>query len=87
MVTPWLAALAMSGSSVLVMMNALRLQCGGIQGVLFFKKEQSLITSLAQLILRSVSLGLGALILFLGSLRSGQYEDPDGTASRILFDG
>jgi cbb3-type cytochrome oxidase maturation protein len=28
-------------------------------------------------------IGLGA---FLWALRSGQYDDPDGAASRILFD-
>lgn len=35
-----------------------------------------------------VSLGLGAIGLaaFLWSLRSGQYEDLDGAAERILFD-
>lgn len=35
-----------------------------------------------------VSLGLGAIGLaaFLWSLRSGQYDDLDGAAERILFD-
>lgn len=35
-----------------------------------------------------VSLGLGAvgLVAFLWSLRSGQYEDLDGAAERVLFD-
>ena len=31
-------------------------------------------------------LGGGGLALFLWSLRSGQYEDMDGAANRILFD-
>ena len=31
-------------------------------------------------------LGAGALAAFLWSLRSGQYEDLDGAAQRILFD-
>ena len=31
-------------------------------------------------------LGLGALFAFLWALKSGQYEDLDGEASRILFD-
>jgi cbb3-type cytochrome oxidase maturation protein len=44
------------------------------------------VTSLIWLILLSVCLGAGALALFLWSLRSGQYEDLDGAASRILFD-
>jgi cbb3-type cytochrome oxidase maturation protein len=36
-----------------------------------------------------VSLGIAAcgLGFFLWSLRSGQYDDLDGAASRILFDG
>ena len=38
---------------------------------------------LAPLALLLGGLGLGA---FLWSLRSGQYEDLDGAASRILFD-
>ena len=35
-----------------------------------------------------IALGLGALGLaaFLWSMRSGQYEDLDGAAQRILFD-
>ncbi len=40
------------------------------------------------LFLLGVSLTLGALGLgfFLWSLRSGQYDDLDGAANRILFD-
>lgn len=34
----------------------------------------------------SLVLGAGGLALFLWSLRSGQYEDMDGAANRILFD-
>lgn len=34
----------------------------------------------------SLLLGGGGLALFLWSLRSGQYEDLDGAANRILFD-
>jgi len=43
-------------------------------------------TSLIWLILLSLALGAGALALFLWSLRSGQYDDLEGAASRILFD-
>jgi cbb3-type cytochrome oxidase maturation protein len=43
-------------------------------------------TPLVWLILASLGLGAGALTLFLWSLRSGQYEDLDGAAERILFD-
>jgi len=41
---------------------------------------------LVWLILLSLALGGGALALFLWSLRSGQYEDLDGAAERVLFD-
>ncbi len=41
---------------------------------------------LVWLILLSVFLGGGALALFLWTLRSGQYDDLDGAANRILFD-
>lgn len=34
----------------------------------------------------SLILGAGALVLFLWSLRSGQYEDLEGASRRILFD-
>lgn len=42
--------------------------------------------SLIWLILFSLVLGGLALSLFLWALRSGQYEDLDGAAQRILFD-
>lgn len=38
------------------------------------------------LILMSLVLGGTALAIFLWSLRSGQYEDLEGAANRILFD-
>ena len=40
------------------------------------------------IILIPVAMGLGAVALgaFLWSLRSGQYEDLDGAAERILFE-
>ncbi|PCH94005.1 MAG: cbb3-type cytochrome oxidase assembly protein CcoS [Rhodobacteraceae bacterium] len=38
------------------------------------------------LIPASISLGLLALVGFLWTLRSGQYEDTDGDAMRILMD-
>ncbi len=34
----------------------------------------------------SLMLGAGGLVLFLWSLRNGQYEDMAGAARRILFD-
>jgi cbb3-type cytochrome oxidase maturation protein len=34
----------------------------------------------------ALALGVGGLAVFMWSLRSGQYEDLDGAAERILFD-
>jgi cbb3-type cytochrome oxidase maturation protein len=34
----------------------------------------------------SLILGGGGLVVFLWSLRAGQYEDMEGAANRILFD-
>lgn len=41
------------------------------------------------IVLIPVALGLGALGLaaFLWAARSGQFDDPDGSAHRILLDG
>jgi cbb3-type cytochrome oxidase maturation protein len=43
-------------------------------------------TVLVYLIPIALFLGLAALGVFLWALKSGQYEDMDGAASRILFD-
>lgn len=43
-------------------------------------------TAMLGLILLSLVLGGGALAVFLWSLRSGQYEDLQGAANRILHD-
>ncbi|MFQ3623558.1 MAG: cbb3-type cytochrome oxidase assembly protein CcoS [Acetobacteraceae bacterium] len=42
--------------------------------------------ALILLIPLSLLLGLGALAAFLWALRSGQYDDLEGAAHRILFD-
>jgi cbb3-type cytochrome oxidase maturation protein len=42
--------------------------------------------ALLVLIPLALAMGLGALGLFLWSLRARQYEDLDGAAQRILFD-
>lgn len=34
----------------------------------------------------ALALGLGGLAAFLWALRAGQFDDPDGSAARILFD-
>ena len=43
-------------------------------------------TPILWLIVLSVFLGGGGLALFLWASRSGQYDDMDGAAQRILFD-
>lgn len=42
--------------------------------------------ALALLVPLALGLGLLALLFFGWTLRNGQYEDPEGAASRILFD-
>ncbi len=43
-------------------------------------------TVILYLLAGSLILGGGGLAFFLWSLRSGQYEDLEGSANRILFD-
>jgi cbb3-type cytochrome oxidase maturation protein len=43
-------------------------------------------TVILYLIAASLVVGGGGLVFFLWSLKSGQYEDLDGAANRILFD-
>ena len=43
-------------------------------------------TVMLYLIVASVGIGSGGLLLFMWALRSGQFEDLDGAAGRILFD-
>jgi len=43
--------------------------------------------SLAFLIVLSLSLGVGAWLFFVWSVRSGQYDDPEGPKYRMLDDG
>jgi cbb3-type cytochrome oxidase maturation protein len=43
-------------------------------------------SSLLLLIPIALALGLGGLVAFLWALRSGQFDDLDGAAGRILFD-
>lgn len=42
--------------------------------------------SLGGLIVLSLALGIGAWLAFLWSVRSGQYEDPEGPKHRMLED-
>lgn len=43
-------------------------------------------TALAYLIPISLGLGMVGLAAFLWSMKSGQYEDLDGAAQRVLFE-
>ncbi|MXO55361.1 cbb3-type cytochrome oxidase assembly protein CcoS [Pontixanthobacter gangjinensis] len=43
-------------------------------------------TGLALLIPVALGLGLAGLFAFFWALRSGQFDDPDGAANRILID-
>lgn len=43
-------------------------------------------TVILYLLAISLVLGAGGLAMFLWSLRSGQYDDMEGAANRILFD-
>jgi cbb3-type cytochrome oxidase maturation protein len=42
--------------------------------------------SIGFLIVLSLALGLGAWLVFMWSVRSGQYEDPEGPKYRMLED-
>jgi cbb3-type cytochrome oxidase maturation protein len=44
------------------------------------------VVTLGFLILASLALGLGAWALFVWSVRSGQYDDPEGPKYRMLDD-
>ncbi len=74
LVTPLLAAVAMSLSSLIVVGNSLRLV------------RARKMTILAFLIPVALGLGLLGLAAFFWALRSGQFDDPDGAAARILLD-
>mgnify|MGYP001551418711 FL=1 len=43
-------------------------------------------TGIALIIASALTVGLGALGVLLWALGSGQYDDPDGDAQRILLD-
>ena len=77
-VTPLIAAAAMSGSSLLVMLNALRAR----------RVANGRVVMEVMVILVPLALGLGlvGLLGFLWSLKSGQYDDLEGAAWRAIAD-
>lgn len=45
-----------------------------------------MISGIAMIILCALGVGLGALAILMWAISSGQYDDPEGDAMRILID-
>ncbi len=89
LVTPLIAAAAMSGSSILVTLNALRARSGRRSlaragAACDHVRGAAGMNVLVYLVPMALGLGLIGLFAFLWSLKAGQYDDLDGAALRIL---
>ncbi len=88
-VTPLIAALAMSASSLTVTLNALRARPRATGKAPAARRQAGLgdrMNVLAYLVPLALFLGLVGLFGFLWSLRHHQYDDLDGAALRVLDD-
>ena len=87
LVTPLIAAAAMSGSSLLVTLNALRARGRAAHAEPSpGASPRARMNVLVYLVPMALVLGLTGLAAFLWSLRSGQYDDVEGAALRMLAD-